>query len=109
MAPDNAWDDDREERRSDPRRAIRIDAHLEHPGGELHGLVVNISFGGAKFLTRIVTPELAIGTAVTLTIEADARQDLAESTWDGHIRRIERSGDDGPPRIAYAIEFEALS
>ncbi len=95
-----------DDRRESPRRATKIDAHVEHPGGVIHGLVVDISFGGAKFVTETITPALEIGCQVVLTVAASKLMGSAELNWRGAVVRSERSGDDGPDRIAYAIAFE---
>ncbi len=100
-------DADDGDRRAEPRRASRIDAQLEHPGGTLHGLVVDISFGGAKFVTQTVTPGVAIGRKVTLTLVPGVAEHPEQLCWTGAVVRSERSGDDGPSRIAYAIAFDS--
>ncbi len=110
--PPDARQDARDERRADRRRTIEVDARLEHPDGLLDGFVVNISFGGAKFVTRTVTPALSIGTRVALTVTPRAgageseSEGAAELTWRGAIVRSDHSGDDGPDRIAYAVAFD---
>ena len=106
MASDTPLHGANDDRRESPRRATRIDAHLEHPGGVIHGLVVDISFGGAKFVTETITPALEIGCQTVLTVAPSPLMGSAELNWRGTILRSERSGDDGPDRIAYAIAFE---
>ena len=95
-----------DDRRAAPRRTTRIDAILEHPGGLVHGIVVDISFGGAKFITQSTAPALAIGCEVVLATAAYPDTDSAELSWPGTIRRSEHSGDDGPERVAYAVAFD---
>ena len=74
--------------------------------GQIHGVVVNISFGGAKFITRTVSPVLPVGAGVTLIVTPRPDTGSDELTWRGRVLRSERSGDDGPDRIAYAIGFD---
>jgi len=111
MASDTSRDpgrSEREERRAAPRRTIDVDARVTYRGGELHGSVVNMSFGGAKFVTRTLSPLLALGAEVTLWV-ADADDGARELSWRGAVVRSERSGDDGPERIAYAIAFDTTA
>ena len=106
MASDTPLPGANDDRRESPRKATKIDAHLEHPGGVIHGLVVDIAFGGAKFVTETTTPALEIGCQTVLTVPASPLTGSAELIWHGGVVRSERSGDDGPDRIAYAIAFE---
>jgi hypothetical protein len=109
MEPDLQNDDWRigtDDRRAAPRRATEADAHLDLPDGQIHGVVVNISFGGAKFVTRTTSPVLATGAGVTLVVTPRPDTGSDELTWRGRVLRSERSGDDGPDRIAYAIGFD---
>ena len=103
------WQVETEDRRADPRTATEFDAHLALPDGLIHGVVVNISFGGAKFVTRTVSPVLGAGSRVTLVVAPRPEAETGELSWNGAVVRAERSGDDGPERIAYAISFEEAS
>jgi len=100
------WQKDDDDRRASPRTATRIDASLEHADGALSGLVVDIAFGGANFVTETVAPILDVGRDVVLTVASNADAIADELSWSGTVVRCERSGDDGPDRIAYAIEFD---
>ena len=102
----DARQSDHHDRRADPRRATRVDALLEHPGGVLSGRVVDMSFGGAKFVTESVAPVLEIGCQTILIVTPRGDALTEELTWNGTVVRCERSGDDGPARIAYAIAFD---
>jgi len=109
MKPDTSpqtWQTDQADRRADKRTATKIDARLEHAGGVLDGQVVDISFGGAKFVTLTTEPKLATETRVMLRLAAGPQTGPEELRWDGAVVRDERSGDDGPERIAYAIAFD---
>lgn len=101
----DGWQNDHDERRAAPRTSAAVDARLEHSGGAFSGRVVDISFGGAKFVTETTAPVLEIGTAVVLIVTHHADASAEPLTWEGTVVRSERSGDDGPDRIAYAIEF----
>jgi hypothetical protein len=103
-APD--WQSTDGDRRADKRTATRVDARLQHPGGVLDGVVVDISFGGAKFVTNSMEPALQVGTCIVLTLEAHVVKQSEDLRWNGAVVRSERSGDDGPERIAYAIAFD---
>ena len=100
------WQKDHDDRRASPRTAARIDATLEHPAGAFSGFVVDIAFGGANFVTQTVAPVLAIGCDVVLTVASNPDAVADQLSWSGTVVRCERSGDDGPDRIAYAIEFD---
>ena len=100
------WQIGTDDRRAAPRRSTEADAYLELPDGQIHGVVVNISFGGAKFVTRTTSPVLGTGATIVLVVTPRPDTGSDELTWRGSVVRAERSGDDGPDRIAYAIEFD---
>ena len=102
------WTTEIQERRSARRIPTAIDARLELPDGAIHGVVENISFGGAMFVTRTVRPVLALRSRIVLRVRPlsdGPRDDLA---WAGTVVRADRSGDDGPDRVAYAIAFVVM-
>lgn len=105
-ARDDDWQDDADDRRRSPRRPIAADACLEHSDGELHGTVVNISFGGALFVTRTLSPVVPVGGRIRLTVEGDKELGFSQVAWRGAVVRSQRSADDGPDRVAYAIAFD---
>ena len=106
----DTWNDDHADRRASPRRATRIDALLEHPdgvlAGRLSGRVVDMSFGGAKFVTETIAPALEVGCEVVLIVLPQGDTVTEELRWIGSVARCEHSGDDGPPRIAYGVAFD---
>lgn len=102
----DAWQDDHDDRRAARRHATQSDALLEHADGTLHGLVVDISFAGAKFVTRTVSPVLEVGSRVILAVTSHGGAAMDDLTWKGRVARSERSGDDGPDRLAYGIAFD---
>jgi len=104
--PPQDWKPSDEDRRSESRAPAAIEARLDHPAGRLYGTVVDISFGGAKFVTPKVSPVVAPGSRIVLTLTPirDARPGAL--SWNGAIVRRELSADDGPERVAYALAFE---
>ena len=106
MNPDMEPEHRNDDRRADPRTETVFDAQLEFEGEVLEGRIVDISFGGAKFVTTSVDPPIAAGSHVVLTVEPGPVAGASELTWAGTIVRAERSGDDGPDRFAYAISFD---
>lgn len=100
-----AWPVEIDDRRAEPRRATEFDAYLELPDGLIHGVVTNISFSGALFVTRNVTHVIPVGCRVKVVVAPRPEAGTGELTWHGVLVRNERSGDDGPPRIAYAVSF----
>ena len=97
---------EQDERRADARTATEFDARLEHPVGMLHGVVVNVSFGGALFVTKTLEPEVEPGARVILEVTRHSEEGHEEISWRGRVVRREHSGDDGPDRIAYAVAFD---
>ena len=76
-----------QERRGEKRAVAEIRARLDHPDGHIYGLVVDISFGGAKFVTETITPELSTGIHAVLTLTPIQDTRSGAISWNGTIVR----------------------
>ena len=92
------------ERRAVSRAEAYVDARLDHPDGRLHGFVQDISFDGARFVTKNMAPRIPIGEQVVLGLTTHAAP--AELSWTGTIVRCEAFIDGDSESLNYALSFD---
>ena len=94
------------ERRRDPRHELRLVARLAHITGNVFGQLVNISGGGARFVTTTMEPRVEAGSDVVLILTSPPNAISREVHCTAHITRADEGTDETGPTMSYGIAFD---
>jgi len=93
------------DRRATSRADASINARLDYSDGWIYGVVEDICFGGARFVTKKMAPQVPIDETVELSLTTHVFS--AEMIWTGRIVRREAFIIDGRSEaLMYAVRFD---